>query len=127
MNTISLFLQNICLCVTQFCDRNLWTNLYEILYLVPSYHKLVLIRFWCMSLKKFLWCSKFSIPLTRWYRRKLHAIIPKPIILKFKTLFIIAIVRWCIIFVYMGAILPPQGRNFLTLVFLERTFQNTQN
>ena len=50
--------------------------------------------------------------LSQWYRTKLPAIVSdpnyfKPIILKLKHLFIIAIVGLCIIFVCMGAILPP--------------------
>ena len=52
----------------------------------------------------------------------------------FRHLFIIAVVRSYVIFVYMGTILSPQGgkypsrgRNFLPLVFSERTSQNTQN
>ena len=50
----------------------------------------------------------------------------------YKHLFIIAVVRSCIIFVYMGTIILPQGggsnppgRNFLPLVFSEKTPQNT--
>ena len=93
----------------------------------------MLIRFWCIPLKKFRCCSKFLISLTQCYRRKLRAIVPnsdyfKPIILKFKHLFIIAIVISYIIFVYMGAILPqrwgsnPPGKKFFTVdIFRKNT------
>ena len=51
---------------------------------------LVLIRFWCLSLKNFRCYYKFLITLKQWYRAKLCAIVPnadyfEPIILKFIT------------------------------------------
>ena len=49
-----------------------------------------MVRFWCISLEKFFYCSKFSISLIQWYKTKLHAIVPntnyfEPTISKFKT------------------------------------------
>ena len=35
-------------------------DLPEILYLIASKYKLMLIRFWCILLKRFRYCSKFS-------------------------------------------------------------------
>ena len=54
-------------------NKNQWTELYEILYLVASQHKLILIRFWCASVKRFC-CLKFSISLIQWHSAKLCAI-----------------------------------------------------
>ena len=68
VNGISLFFQNVCLYVTQILwvrwPKNKWTKMHGILHLVYISHKLVLVIFWCISLKSFRCCSKFSISLT---------------------------------------------------------------
>ena len=65
-------------------------ELSEILHLVAFKYKLVLIRFWCISLKKFR-RSKFLISLTQRYKTKFCTIVPntncfKPNNLKLKIL-----------------------------------------
>ena len=73
----TLYLKNYKVDETQYSIAPLWN--------------LELIRFWCISLKKFRGYSNFLISLTQWYRTKLRAIVPnrnyfKPIISKFKTI-----------------------------------------
>ena len=64
------------------------TEINETLYPIALLYNLVLIRFWCIFLKKFRSCLKLYNPLMQWYRTKLHEIVPnrnsfKIIILKF--------------------------------------------
>ena len=87
----------------------------------------MLIRFWCILLKKFRCCTKFLISYTQWYTTKLRAIVPNmnsfmAIILKFKRFIYNSNSKIIIIFVYMGAIISPTGwsnthwENFLKLL-----------
>ena len=64
-------------------------NAWKLMKLYAPWYNLVLIRFWCISVKQFRCCPKFMISLTQCYRVKLRAIVPnmnyfKKIILKFK-------------------------------------------
>ena len=77
--------------------------------------------------------------LTQWYRTKLRAIVSntnyfKPIIFKFKKFIFNSNSKIVYNFCIYGGNTPfvegevtPRGRNFLPLVFSERTLQNTQN
>ena len=124
-------------CNTNFVDmleQKFMAKLHENLNLVLSSCKLELIRFRCISLKKFRCCSKFMISITQWYRTKLCKNVPnlnyfKPIILKFVTfLYNSSSKITCNFCIYRGNILPVKGgRKFLPLVFSERTPQITQN
>ena len=113
---------SICLSVCMYVSKILWTlylknecaEIDETLYAVALWSNLVPIKFCCISLKKFRCCSKFLTSLTQWYGRKLCAILPstkylKSIILKLKYIFILAIVRFCVIFAYIGAMLAGGG------------------
>ena len=136
------------MCVCMYVSKFLWilylknqcAKIDETLYLVTPWYNLVLIRFWCILLKKFHCCSKFLISLTQQYRAKLRAIAPNsnyftPIIFKFKIIIYNnssnAIYNFCL-YVW-GQYSPHRGRgvtlrrNFLPLVFLERASQNMQN
>ena len=98
LNTIWPYSENVCLSICMVSKilwtlylKNLCAETDETLYSGAPWYKLKLIRFWCISLKKFRYCSIFFISLTQWCRTKLLAIISntnyfKPIILKFKTL-----------------------------------------
>ena len=105
LNMIWQFFENVCVCLCvvlflivcrspKFCGhcitRTNGRKMDETSYSVAPLCNLVLIRFWCTSLKMFRCCSIFMISLTQWYRKKLRAIVPKTnylkrIILKFKT------------------------------------------
>ena len=126
LNKIWPFLENVC-CL--YVYKILWTlylkhfcaEIDETLFSVAPLHNLVLIRFWCISLKKFC-CSKFLISLTQCYRTKLHATVPnmiyfKLIIFKFKIL-IIAIVRYYNFCMYCSNN-PPVGEGVVTSPSLE--------
>ena len=107
-------------------------------YSVARLRNLELIRFWCISLKKFRCYLSFLISLTQWYRTKLRAIVPnrnyfKPIILKFKTFIYNSgskIIYNCCIY---GGNTPPVGGSNPSpspprgLVFSEITHENVQN
>ena len=143
----SLFMQNVCLSFllssydTNFVkalphkqmERIGWTLYYK--------HKLERIRFWCISLKRFICCTKFLIYWTQRYRAKLRAVVPntdyfKLIFLKFETPIYCNNRKIMSIFCISCCYNPFSHRkkifvsrekgNFLTLVFLERMSQNTQ-
>ena len=99
----------------------------------------VLIRFQCISLKKFRCCPKYFISLTQRKRTKLRAIAPdtsyfKPVILKFKTLISNSsskiIHSFCIHRVYLYTYIlytyssPGEGEKFFTVgIFRKDTFK----
>ena len=116
LNTIWPYLENVCLSVCMYVSKIFWTlylknwcpQIDENLYSIASWYNLVLIKFCCISLKKFWCCSKFLICLIQWYRTKLRAIVPnmnyfKQISLKLKIFIYNRIVRSYVIFVSMGA------------------------
>ena len=125
LNTIWQFSENVCLSVSlsvcmfpKFCgnciSRMKCAEIDEISYSVASWYNLKLIRFWCISLKKFRYCSKFFISLTHWYRTILRVVVPntsylKPIILKFKTLIYNNNGKIIYSFCTHGGFTPPVG------------------
>ena len=143
LNTIWLFLENICLhlCLQNFVDtvsQELMGGNWWFLIFICILYNLMMVHigawFWCISLKNFRWCSKFLISLTQWYRTKLSVIVPntnyfKPIILKYKTFIYVSnnetVHNFCIYGNNVQNTFP--GEIFLTLVVCERTPQNKQN
>ena len=85
----------------------------------------MLIRFWCILLKKFRFCSKILISLTKWYGTELRAIVSNctPIILKFKT-FIYNSNSKIIYNNWMYGGKYPPGAGIFTVVFF---WKNTSN
>ena len=105
LNTISLFLQNVCLCVSNFVAvlrqkimGGIAQNFLFSCILLAYLRKFMLITFWFIEFNNIRRCSEFLISWTQCYRTKLHAVVPntnyfESIILKFKTFIVIAIVR----------------------------------
>ena len=89
-------------------------------YSVAPRYNLVLIIFWCTSLKKFRCSSKFLFSLTQWCRTKLRAIVPntnyfQPIILKLKTFIYNSDSKIMHNFCSYGGNTPPVGKGKVTL------------
>ena len=95
LNTIWPFLNvSVCRSVCMYVSKILWTlylkdwssEIDETLYSVSPCYNLVLLLFWCISLKKF-WCySKFLISLTQWHRTQLRAIVSNTNYFKHSTI-----------------------------------------